>query len=100
MSNIMSPTFLGAALLITALAAVIDLRTGHIPDRLTLGTLAGALAAHCVAGALSLGIHGAGSAALFSVLGAVACSLVPPALCRFAKLGGGDLKLLVAIGAL
>jgi prepilin peptidase CpaA len=93
--------FLVAAAVIAAIAAVSDLRTGEIPNWLTLGALLVAPIAHV---AVALAAHAAGQAALLeggsSLLGAIACSVVPALLYRQDAIGGGDLKLLAAVGAL
>jgi prepilin peptidase CpaA len=77
-------------------AAVTDLRTGLIPNRvIALGALAGLTAQLLTVfgGTASLG------AALASMgLGLLLCSLVPGALYALGALGGGDLKLFAAIG--
>ena len=95
-----APYFLGFAVLVTAIAAAIDWRTGHIPNWLTLVPLALAPFAH-------VGIFvatGRADQALaqggFSVIGAAVCALVPLALFRAGGLGGGDVKLFAAIGAI
>jgi prepilin peptidase CpaA len=92
--------FLLAAAVMTAVAAFRDFRTGHIPNPVTLVPLAAAPFAH----AIYAGIHGGGRAALvafaYSVVGALVCSLVPLFLYRLSAIGGGDVKLLAALGAL
>jgi prepilin peptidase CpaA len=72
-------------------ACVTDLRSRRIPNVLTFGAAAAAL----VYGTLTAGWSGAGSAALGWLIGALAF-IVPFAL---GGLGGGDVKLLAAIGA-
>lgn len=93
--------FLAAAAIIAAIAAASDLRTGEIPNWLSLGALLLAPIAHIVVG---LAQHMAGRAAMYeggsSLLGAIACSLVPAVLYRQEAIGGGDVKLLASIGAL
>jgi prepilin peptidase CpaA len=91
--------FLGLALLVSIIGAVYDHRTGHIPNWLTLGALALALVLHVATGALGNGLTGAGAGAITSVSGILLCSIVPLILYRMAGMGGGDLKLLAAIGA-
>ncbi len=86
------------ALLLTAVAAGWDLRTGEIPNRL-VAVGAGA----CAAALLVAGVAGGGAALLRSLLAAVAgfglVSLVPWLLYRAGGMGGGDLKLLAVVGA-
>ncbi len=93
--------FLAAAAIIAAIAAASDLRTGEIPNWLSLGVLLVAPIAHV---AFGLAHHLAGRAALFeggsSLLGAITCSVVPAVLYRQEAIGGGDVKLLASIGAL
>jgi prepilin peptidase CpaA len=72
-------------------ACVTDLRSRRIPNALTFGTAAAAL----VYGAVTGGWAGFGSALLGWVIGAVVF-IVPFAL---GGLGGGDVKLLAALGA-
>lgn len=88
------------ALLVTAVAAGTDLRTGHIPNWLTGGAFALALAVHAVAAGARGGAAGAAVAVAWSLAGALAC--VAPLALLFVKgaLGGGDIKLFAALGAL
>lgn len=77
---------------IALVAAAIDYRTGRIPNWLTLPALG-------VAFAVALVAHGpAGLGA--SVLAALACGFVPYLMFRRGAAGGGDVKLLGALGAL
>jgi prepilin peptidase CpaA len=97
---------LSLTLLFVALAAVWDLRMGHIPNRLTLlGLLAGGLlhvatlcwftrpAGEPFRAALL------GTALAQVALGVLACGLVPYLLFLRQGMGGGDVKLLAAVGA-
>ncbi len=92
--------FLVAAAIISAIAAASDLRTGEIPNWLSLGALLIAPVAHLV---FAVTRHMTGHDALFeggsSILGAILCSVVPAILYRQDAIGGGDLKLLAATGA-
>jgi len=93
--------FLWLSLAVAALAMVFDWRKRTIPNWLTLGTLAVAPLAHAV-GAwaathdLSAAIHATES----SALGGAICGLVPLLLWRLRMIGGGDVKLVAAIGAM
>lgn len=93
--------FLVAAAVIAAIAAATDLKTGEIPNWLTLGGLLVAPFVHIGNG---LAHHMAGRAALYeggsSFLGAILCVIVPAILYRQEAIGGGDVKLLACIGAL
>lgn len=82
-------------------AAVLDFRTGRIPNALTYPVLVLAPVAH-VALAVQRGAPWreallAGGA---SVLGLVLCALVPLYLWKKGAMGGGDVKLFAALGAL
>ena len=92
--------FLYVALVVAFVAAITDIRTGHMPNRLTLGALAGALALHVGHGAYADGVAGALDEGGRALLGALACSVVPLFLFVKGGIGGGDVKLFVALGAL
>ena len=95
------PYFLVAAVLVAALAAWFDARSALIPDWVTLGPLVVAPVAHAVAAAVAArALEPAVQAAGFSLLGAAVCSAVPLALWRAEAIGGGDVKLFAALGAL
>lgn len=93
-------TFLILAVVVSAVAAVCDLRSGLIPNRLTLGALGFGVAAHFVRGFLLGGLGGAGSEAAASLGGAVLCAAAPAVMFFKQGMGGGDLKLFAALGAL
>ena len=95
------PYFLIAAVLVAAVAAWFDWRTGEMPNAVTLLPLAAAPIAHGVlAAAYGGGFQAAVQAAGLSVLGAAVLVLVPAALYRAGAIGGGDVKLFAALGAL
>lgn len=98
--NLGNNFFLLAACAITALAAVRDLRTGEIPNALALYPIAVAPLAHLLVGSLRHGVSYGVQAAMFSILGIVACGIIPWVLWRMNGGGGGDLKLLALVGAL
>jgi prepilin peptidase CpaA len=82
--------------LLTCLAAIWDLRTGLIPNRLVLfGALLG-LALRLGVAASSGGFLGA---LALTAVGMALVSLVPLLLYRAGGIGGGDVKLLAVIGA-
>lgn len=87
-------------LVVTAVAAWTDVRTGHIPNWLTGPAFVAALAVHGVIGGARTGASGAAIAVAWSLGGALLCAV--PALVLFARgaMGGGDLKLFAAVGAL
>ena len=80
------------AILATAVAAVIDARRGVIPNALTLPLLGVALLGH--------GIAFGGRGLLLAVIGAALCGFVPFLMFQKGAMGGGDVKLYTALGAL
>src|SRR5512140_1711122 len=91
--------FLLAAVLLTGLAAWFDWRTGEIPNWLTLSPLAIAPVGHGITGLVKEGWGAAGLGVVFSLVGVVTCGLIPLLLYRSGAIGGGDVKLLGALGA-
>src|SRR4051812_4776591 len=89
------------AIAVSAIAGWLDWRRGEIPNGLTYGVLALAPLLHV---SRFLAAHepldGALTEGAFSLGGAFACLLVPALLYRQGAIGGGDLKLLAALGAL
>jgi prepilin peptidase CpaA len=89
-----------AAVVAAGIAACIDYRTGRIPNVLT----ASALGFGCGWRLLAPIAHGdlaeVRNAVVTSIAGMVLASVVPFVLWRARALGGGDLKLFVALGAL
>jgi len=93
--------FLVAALVVCLVAAIFDWKTGQIPNWVVLPALVFAPIAHgAVATAKGLTSDEAGWEAGMSVAGAIITGLVPMILYRQNAIGGGDLKLLAAIGAI
>ena len=94
-----------ACVLFTAVAAFCDFRTGHIPNRLIVAGLAVALVLQLgvrvfFARAPENGTLAELGAGLLNIgLGIVVCSLVPFVLYRLDAIGGGDVKLLLVLGA-
>jgi prepilin peptidase CpaA len=92
--------FLSAAVAVALVAAISDLRTGHIPNWLTLGGMLAGVVGHALygfsAGGLGVGLQ-EGAMALAGLL---FCSIAPFFLYWKGAMGGGDLKLFAAIGAL
>lgn len=89
------------AIAVAAYAAISDVRRGLIPNWLTYGALLLGPLAHIVR---SVAAHTTTNDALteggFAILGAVVCAIVPAILYRQGAVGGGDLKLLAACGAM
>lgn len=92
--------FLLAAVLVAALAAWFDWRTGEIPNWLSFGPLALAPFAHAGFGLAREGWGAAGQGFGFSILGVITCGAIPIFLYRSGAIGGGDVKLLGAMGAI
>lgn len=91
--------FLLAAVLVTGLSAWFDWRTGEIPSWLTHGPLLVAPFAHAGFGLAREGWAAAGAGFGFSILGVITCVAIPAFLYRAGAIGGGDVKLLGAMGA-
>jgi prepilin peptidase CpaA len=98
----MSPfhVFILLALALTAAAAALDYCTGHIPNELTLGALAFAPLSHALVavradGSWMSGLAGAGG----SLAGMLVGAALPLLLFRMGAIGGGDVKLFAALGA-
>jgi len=89
-----------AAIALTAVAAIYDLRTGHIPNWLTFGSLLAAIGAQAIAGALHGGGAGLGNGIVDAVFGLLVCAAVPAIVFLRGAMGGGDVKLFAALGAL
>ena len=83
-------------LVMLAVAAVADLRTGEVPNAVAAaGASAGVLAKLLAVG---LGHSSLANLVSSTLLGLAACSLVPLALYALGGLGGADVKLFAAIG--
>lgn len=89
---------LAITLLLTAAAAITDLRTGLIPNRLVAVGAALTLTVGAALAAQS-GLAGLARYALSALVGLCIVSVVPALLYRMGGLGGGDLKLLAVVGA-
>ena len=93
-------TAVWACLLMGIVAAVWDLVTRTVPNELTLGGIAVGFSIHVAAGFVDGGWRGASGGFIDSLLGIVVCSLVPVISFARGEMGGGDVKLFAAIGAL
>jgi prepilin peptidase CpaA len=85
---------------VSAIAAAWDMKTGRIPNWLTLGGVAAGVTGHLAQGVIAMSWQAALYGALLSIAGAVFCSIAPLVLYAKGGMGGGDLKLFAAIGAL
>ena len=92
--------FMLAAVILAFVAAVIDWRTGHIPNPLTFGALIAAIVGHAIHGGWTGGFSLAMTEGGFAFLGAVLCAIIPAFLYWKGGMGGGDVKLFAALGAL
>jgi prepilin peptidase CpaA len=92
--------FLAAMVVACAVGALVDLRTGHIPNWLTLGLVAVSPLCHTAIAWSSRHSWAVASLALAASLGgAVVSAMLPLFLYRVGGLGLGDVKLFAAIGA-
>ncbi|MFO0677803.1 MAG: A24 family peptidase [Polyangiaceae bacterium] len=94
------PFFLTVAVLVSAASAATDVKTERIPNGLTLGPLVLAPLLHFALTARAFGASAGLGAAGMSVAGALVCSIAPALLYRANAIGGGDVKLFAALGAL
>jgi prepilin peptidase CpaA len=98
----MQPSHLSllVALAVTGAAALYDVRSWRIPNWLSLGALAAGPVAHFGWGLATRGLHAGLEGAGWSLAGAALCGVVPWLCWRAGTFGGGDVKLLAAVGAL
>jgi prepilin peptidase CpaA len=82
------------AVLVAAVAAYTDFRTGRIPNWLTYGGTAAGVALRT----FQVQPHAQGT--LSSLLGMLVCGLVPVLIWRKDAMGGGDVKQFIALGAI
>jgi prepilin peptidase CpaA len=92
--------FLVAAVVVSAVAAAWDWRTGRIPNWLTYGAIVAGVVGHWVVGWVVGGAKVGLYEGAVSTFGIVFCSVAPAAMYWKGAMGGGDLKLFAAIGAL
>jgi prepilin peptidase CpaA len=84
----------------TTLAALTDARTGHIPNWLTFGAFIMGLVVNAVLAFTHAGAGAIPSTLMSCVVGATVCAIVPLLLYRAKAIGGGDVKLFIALGAI
>jgi prepilin peptidase CpaA len=92
--------FLLAAVLIAGWAAWTDFRTGQIPNWLTAGGALVGLIGHFAWGWAAAGAKAGFIELGFALAGLLFCSIAPAFMFVKGAMGGGDLKLFAAIGAL
>lgn len=96
----MMTTALVACIFVVVVSVASDIFTRRIPNVVTLGGLAVGVVVHGVAGFVGSGFTGGLRGAGFALLGALACGLIPFLAWKKGEMGGGDVKLFAAIGAL
>jgi prepilin peptidase CpaA len=93
--------FLLLALVVAAIAAWTDTRTGQVPNWLTFGALSFGLVGHFAAGwRFSGGWRGGFHEMGLSLGGVALCAAVPAFMYWRRAIGGGDVKIFAALGAL
>ena len=97
----MSPmsTAVWACALVVVASAVTDFATRKIPNIISLGGIVTGLAIHTATGAVD-GFGGAARGLGFALLGLFTVSIAPFIFWKRGEMGGGDVKLLAAVGAL
>jgi prepilin peptidase CpaA len=89
------------AIAVAAMGALLDWRQGQIPNWLTLPALAVAPLVHVARFSLAKAtLEASLYEGAYSIGGAVLSAVVPLLLFRQSAIGGGDVKLLIALGAL
>ena len=96
----MVTTAVWASVIVVIVAVTSDVITRRIPNIATLGGLIAGCAIHGATGFVEQGVVGGLRGAGFALLGAFACGFVPFLAWRKGEMGGGDVKLFAAIGAL
>lgn len=92
--------YFGLLGLVLIIAAVVDLRRHIVPNRLTIPAICVGLMLHGADGLVHNGAEGLADG-LIVAFGALLVGLIPMAIVFFAGgLGGGDVKLVAAIGAI
>lgn len=92
--------FVLAAVLAAGMAAWTDWKTGLIPNWLSFGAILLGILGHFAAGFLAGGLRAGAVEAGLSLVGVALCSLAPGFMYWKGGMGGGDLKLFAALGAL
>lgn len=92
--------FLLLAVVASAAAALFDMRTREIPNWISLGALVVAVAAHVAHGVMRAGGLAGVREGGWSVVGALASGIVPFFFWQRGAFGGGDVKMMAAVGAL
>ncbi len=90
---------LAFATFLAATAAWYDCRTGRIPNNLTIFGLTAGVGGHFVHGMTTGGFSEGVEHGGFALAGALGCALVPLFMHWKGAIGGGDVKLFAALGA-
>jgi prepilin peptidase CpaA len=96
----MMTTSIWACVVVVLIAVASDVTTRRIPNLVTLGGFVVGLAIHGATGLVQSGFFGGLRGIGFALLGAFACGIVPFLAWKKGEMGGGDVKLFAAIGAL
>ncbi len=96
----MMTTALWVSVFVVLVSVVADVTTRRIPNLVTLGGFFLALAIHGASGFVEGGAAGAMRGVGWATLGGLACGIIPLLAWKKGELGGGDVKLFIAIGAL
>jgi prepilin peptidase CpaA len=93
-------TAIGVCFAIVAISAIWDLVSLHIPNVLTLGGVALGVALRIALGYTDAGTAGALKGLAWATAGIFLCGVLPMMSYRAGDIGGADVKLFIAIGAL
>jgi prepilin peptidase CpaA len=96
----MTSTSAWVCVIVVLAAAAADVASRKIPNIMTLGGLFVGLTLQVANGAVDGGLGEAIRGLAFGLGGAIVCAIIPVISWRRGELGGGDVKLFAAIGAL
>ena len=96
----MITTAVWACIFVVVVSVVSDITTRRMPNIVTFGGVVVAMAIHGAGGFAATGFGGLFKGIGLALLGAFACGLIPFFAWKKGEMGGGDVKLFAAIGAL
>lgn len=96
----MMSTAVWVCLVVVAISVISDIATHRIPNLVTLGGLALGVVINGAAGFVEGGVGGSLRGIGAAFLGAILCGIVPFFAWKKGEMGGGDVKLFAAVGAL
>ena len=96
----MMTTAVWASIFVVVVCVVSDVTTRRMPNTVTFGGIVVAMAIHGAAGFAGAGVSGLFKGMGLALLGAFACGLIPFFAWKKGEMGGCDVKLFAAIGAL